>query len=1740
MNPAHVQRTDAAAGTAPLTPELIGRQAARTPDAVAVVAGHAQLTYRDLDRRSARLARHLRDLGAGPDVPVGVLHARSLDQVVGLLAIWRAGAAYLPLDASQPQARLTALVTGSGTGLVLCDGASTAAVTATGARPVVPADYAAGPEPAAELPDPAAVDPDQAAYVLHTSGSTGTPKGVLISHAGIANLIHWMGRHWHLAPGDRVLHRTPLIFDAHVWEVFAPLAHGAAVVLAEPGAERDPAALVRTAGEQGVTVLQVVPSVLRLMVEEDGWERCGALRLVASGGEQLHAELARRLRTLADVEVWNTYGPTECSVNATAHRFDPAQESGPVPIGRPVERLRVLVVDASGTPVGVGVPGELLIGGVGVARGYLGRPGQTADRFVPDPFAKDGSRLYRTGDRVRWRADGVLEYLGRADDQAKVNGVRIEPGEIEAELAAHPGVAAATVLPYTLPEGGQRLAAYVVPRGAEGQDVVAGLRAYLLERLPGTHVPAVFLELERLPLGPTGKVDRRALPDPVSGAAAGADGDAPATDAELLVAEAWRELLGREAVGADDDFFRLGGTSLQLTRLAARLRAQTGRDVTLRALLGAPTLRAQAALLGDVTVARETPPMPRVERQGGVPLSYGQRRLWFMDRLNPASPEWVAGLLLKVPAAATREQAAQALNTLVERHEALRTRFAEVDGEPRQFTDAPVTVAVAAGAPVSREELPDRLAALLGRGFPLDGGGPLLRAELLDVTGGPRILAVAMHHITTDGWSTTVLEREFTQVLDALLRGDTPVLPDLPVQYADYAAWQRAQLADDVVAEEVAHWRRVLDGHEPLSLPTDRPRPAVRDGHGAIVPLTVPAETVRALDAIGADAGATRFATVLTGFAAVLARHAGQWDFPVGAPVTGRGRPELDGVVGFFLNNVVLRCGLEPGLGFADAVARTAAAATDAFAHQDLPFDLLVDELVPDRDLSRTPLYQVAFDLHGEEFNSAVDDDFETVRRLWRVTHTDLTLLLRPEADGSLTGGLEYATSLFDEATAARLAAGLGRLLAAAAADPARPLGELPLLSAEDGDRLARWGTDTTPAPASTVPALVAEQAARTPDAVAVECDTATLTYRELTGRAARIAARLRALGVRRGTPVGVLLDRGPELHAALLGVWHAGGAYVPLDPAFPAERRAGMLADAGARVLLTQEAYADDTATAGDGFTGHVVRLDGVEGPDGATTADGADGAAAGAPHAAEPPVQADPDDLAYVIYTSGSTGRPKGVAVTHRGLANHLVWARDRLAAAGDGGGAVFSSVAFDLVVPNLWGPLTAGQRVVLLPQDLDLSELGERLVKAGPFSFLKLTPGHLDILSGQLTPTEAAELAGVVVVAGEELPGALAAHWTRLLGPGRLINEYGPTEASVGTSIHPVPADPGPGVVPIGAPLPGMTMRVLDERMRPVPVGAVGELYVGGTGVARGYLNRPGLTAERFLPDPDVPGARLYRTGDLARWNAEGAVEFLGRTDHQVKIRGYRVETGEIRAALLGHAGVADAVVVPHGSGAQVRLAAYWTAAPDAGDGTTGAALAEHCARTLPPYMVPGSFTLLDEIPLNRNGKVDRRALPEPVTATAGADETPLSPTAEVVREIWRDTCGIEAGPRDNFFHSGGNSILAIRLIAEIQNEFGVTLPVRAVFEGPTVVDLAETIENRVRAEIEQMSDADLLTDATTDATAVTDATPVTDATGPVAPGTSSTDSPQAWTQTQTRPQAQTQTQPQTQTQTKEQNA
>ncbi len=1017
-------------------PALFARAAALTPDAPAIIDSRGRpVSYAALGARSDRLARAFLDAGVAPESLVAVCLPKCPDLVAVLLAVWKCGAAYVPLDAAQPAERLRWLLSDTGPRLLVTDAAGAGKAAGSGVPVLFPSeidDQAAGAPDTVPSGGPA---PAMAAYAIYTSGSTGRPKGVVITHEAIANRVLWTVREQGLTSADRVIQRTALTFDAAGWEIFAPLVSGGAVVLPAAGAEHDPALLLDTVARFGVTVLQAVPSVLRLMTDEPGWSGCGALRLIASAGEPLDAGLCAQLRTRSPAQMWNTYGPTECAIDVTAHLVDAGQLSGRVPIGAPIANVRVLVLDERSRPTPFGTPGELCVGGLALARGYLGQPGLTAQRFVPDPYGPPGSRIYRTGDLVRWRHDDALDYLGRLDDQVKVNGVRIEPGEVETALLAHPALRGAVVMARARDDAPMSLVAYVLSQDSE--ITPDQLRRHLKTRLPDPFIPSAFVVLPEFPMLTSGKVDRAALPDPYSGERP--DRGAPQTPAERVVAGVWSQLLKVADVGAQDDFFQLGGSSLLLTRLASRLAAAAGHPVAMQDLFTETTVAAQARLIGrpgELLPQPEAVQLEAVPRNGPLPVSFQQNQMWFLDQMNPGNTEWVTPMGVRLPGHLSAETVQAALATLVARHEVLRTRYLAKGGEPWQVIDEPGPVSLrVADATLTSEQLDALIRAEFEQGFDL-ARGPVWRALLVPGLAAGHMLMLAVHHIASDGWSSAVFADDIRELCDAIADGREPDLRPVPVQYADYAVWQRASLTEQVIAPHLDFWERELRGMAPLELPADRPRPAVRDSRGATVTFAIPDDTANGIAKLSKEHGATTFMAYLTVFAALLADWSGQWDVAIGAPVAGRTRPEIGGLIGAFLNMLVLRCRLTPDARFDDLLDGVARTSRAAFAHQDLPFERLVDMMAPARDLSRTPLYQVIFNYLAEG-ETMGRDSLGPYQAIWRTARTDLTLYLYEAADGGMTGLFEYATSLFDELTIARLADRFIATLATVAADPA-------------------------------------------------------------------------------------------------------------------------------------------------------------------------------------------------------------------------------------------------------------------------------------------------------------------------------------------------------------------------------------------------------------------------------------------------------------------------------------------------------------------------------------------------------------------------------------------------------------------------------------------------------------------------------------------------------------------------------
>ncbi|MFD7716353.1 amino acid adenylation domain-containing protein [Streptomyces sp. NPDC059814] len=1629
---------------------LFEDRAAERPDSPAVTCGSDHLTYRELDERAEWIAARLRERGAGPGTLVAICLDRGTDMVSALLGILKSGAAYVPLDPTYPTERLAYMVEDSGAPLIVTRSSHTERLPA--ATPLLlledswPSDAPASPGGGSA----AEAGPDDLAYVIYTSGSTGRPKGVQITHGALRARMRETRRQLDLTCEDRVLQFASISFDSSVGQLFAPLVSGASLVLRDEA--WDPGMLGQALRTNEVTVAWLTPSAFgALAAQLDGPESLGPeLRLVRLGGEALPREQVRQWFRHTSVPLVNGYGPTEAAQEAATARI-----TGPgdhVPIGRPVANAKVFVVDRHGRPVPVGVPGEMWISCPGLARGYLGRPELTAEKFTVVTVDGTPRRVYRTGDLAKWHPDGHLEFTGRGDGQVKLRGYRIEPGEIEAALLTHPSVTLATVLLREDVPGDPRLVAYVV---ADPPVEAGTLRAHLQRDLPDYMIPAAFVPLDRIPLTPNGKTDRRALPAPASDRSElGAAYTAPRTETERTVAGVWAQVLGIDTVGVDDDFFALGGHSLLATQVVSRLRRRLGVDIPVRTLFSAPTpalLAAAVADLDDVGISR----IPAVPRDGNpLPLSFAQQRLWFLDQLEPGRAEYLLPFAFRVHGLIDVDALDTAFTALVSRHEILRTRFGTDDaGSPVQSISPEEPVAVLVRdlrAVADVQDRDDACAAVLAEDAlrPVDlTVGPVLRVVLVRLADEEAVLAVTVHHIAFDGWSVGVLVRELSALYaTALEKGPGPA--PLPVQYADYALWQRGWLTGEPLERQLDYWRTRLAGLEPLELSTDQARPAERTGKGEVVRFSVPADVAARAKAVAAEGGASLFMTLLSVFQLLLARHSGQRDVAVGTPIAGRNRAETEDLIGFFVNTLVLRTDLSGDPAFTELLARVKDAALGAYDHQDLPFERLVEELAPDRDLSRNPLFQTLFALQntpGADAWSLPGLTAEPIESPVRDAKFDLSMYLAEADDGTLDGAIVYAGDLFTEATARRLVDHFGNLLDAATARPGAALSELEMLGPDERHRIVtEWNATSAPVPAAaTLHQLFEERAALAPDAVAVVCGTDELTYRELDERANQLAHRLRAEpGIGPDVPVGVCLERSPALVWTLLGILKAGAAYVPLDPEHPAERLAYLVEDSGAPLVVTDTAHA--------GLLTEGLRLLAVD-----RAADLPDTLPVTAPE----PV-AGPGDLSYLIYTSGSTGRPKGVRIEHRGVVNYLAGMQHAFPIAPGEGFLQATPLSFDVSAYEIFWPLWQGAKVVLVPGSdrLDMAEVS-RLMRIHRVVGLHFVPSLLDLFVSEVRPEDCVGLR-YAFASGEPLQPALVARFLDRF-PGDLVNLYGATEVSVDTTYWRASRTDPHGPVLAGRPMANQTVYVLDPDRRPVPAGVLGEVYLGGDSVGRGYHERPELTAERFVPDP-FTGGRMYRTGDVGRFTPDGGLDLLGRIDRQVKLRGVRVELAEIEAVLLNHDAVGVcAVTVREDAPGDKRLVAYYVPGP--GSTADTGALRGWAAERLPRAMMPSAFMELPELPLNRNGKVDHAALPAPddVDITAGF-VAPRDDIEAEIAEIMAGVLGLEkVGIHDRFFDIGGHSLLAIQLVNRIEAATGVRIGLRRLFQAPTVTGVREQL-------------------------------------------------------------------------------
>ncbi|MGH7561802.1 MAG: amino acid adenylation domain-containing protein [Gemmatimonadales bacterium] len=1643
--------TSAQAAEPTLLHEGFERQADSRPDATALAADGGPLTYGELERRANRLAHRLTALGAGPGTGVGICARPSIDAITAILATLKTGAHYVPLDPDAPRDRLAFLVADSNVRVLLLEPGP--------AQPEpgpVTLELAGLEQPGPDHRPERRAAPEDLAYVIYTSGSTGLPKGVMVTHRAAANTIAAFRDDYGVTAADAVLQSHPLVFDPSVWTCFVPLHAGGRAVIPSPGAEQQPALLLLAVRHHNVTILPTVPSLLQLLLDGPGLGECVTLRRIICGGEVLAGELLRRTaEALPGAGVTNLYGPTESTIYVSQWSWDRRPFDGPAPIGRPIRNCRVYVLDPGGRPVPAGVPGEAYLAGAGVARGYLNRPELDREKFLPDPF-HSGHRMYRSGDLVRWRSDGLLEFLGRLDDQVKLRGYRIELGEIEAVLAALPGVQGAVAMVREDEPGDRRLVAYVAGLGV----TPSSLREQARSRLPEYMVPSHVVVLASLPLTPNGKVDRKALSAPVARETEAAASAPPRTPLEREIAATMESVLRRSPIGREDDFFRLGGHSLLAMRLLGRLRAAVAPELGLQAIFEHPTVAGLAAVIGaNGTSPHQNDEIPRRTDRTRAPLSFGQEMLWVQAVMEPGLPSYNVPLILRLRGRLDPDALESAVGALVARHEPLRTAFALEGGEPVQRIREPGRVILErsdlAGTGNPGADALARAREIAARPFDL-GGGMLLRAVLFRLGPDDHQLLLVTHHIATDGWSMSVLVDDLAALYEAEQSGRPASLPEPGVQFGDLAAWERDRLQGERMTRLLEFWAEYLAGApSALELPTDRTATGTGAGPGARSSLTLPRALLERLRAVGDESGATLYMTLLAAWATLLHRYSAQDDILIGTPVAGRERPETERLVGFLVNTLMLRVRPDPDASFRRLLEEVRRTAVGAFAHGEMPLGFLANALRARG--SAAPWFQVTFTLQpsAEPAPSFAGLAVEPAGVHLGSANFVLGLIAQESAAG-LTLALEYRSDLFDRATVERMHGHLATLLESVVADPDQSLSLLPILTGgEQRLLLEEWvPVGRAPSDARILVERFEERAAASPDRIAVEYEGSRLTYAELNAAANRVAHRLRDAGVTKDTLVALCADRSLELVIGLLGILKAGGAYLPIDLAVPADRVEFILGDSGAPVVLAQR-HLLDRLPAGARTTFAIEDL----------MAEG---------DTRNPPPVATPDSLAYVIYTSGSTGKPKGVLVTHANVAR-LFTATDHWFGFGeDDVWTLFHSYAFDFSVWELWGALLYGGRVVVVPY----------LTSRSPESFLELLATRGVTVLNQ-TPSafhqlmRADESAGTpplalrwVIFGGEALEPASLAPWFARRGDRspRLVNMYGITETTVHVTYRPLSThDLTRGSV-IGVPIPDLEVCVLDPHGRLVPVGVPGELYVGGAGVARGYLNRPELTRERFVPHPFRPGERLYRTGDRARWLPDRDLEYLGRLDFQVKIRGFRIELGEIEAALASHPDVAAAaVLLREDAPGDRRLVAYVVRA--VGSTASAAALRDHAARTLPDYMVPSAFVDLAAFPLTANGKLDRRALPAPDASHAPADEglAPRTPLETQIATVWAEVLGRDrVGVEDDFFALGGHSLLAIRVAARLADILPVKLTIGALFEARTVAALAGLVLQQLAAQ------------------------------------------------------------------------
>ncbi|RCJ21836.1 non-ribosomal peptide synthetase [Nostoc minutum NIES-26] len=1620
--------------------QLFEAQVEKTPDAIALIFQDQQLSYRQLNQRANQLAHYLQKLGVKPEIRVGICLERSWELVVGLLAILKAGGAYIPLDPKYPQERLAFMLQDAQAPVLLSQNQLRDQLTQQTAQTVcLDTDWETISQENTENLH-VRVLPENNAYVLYTSGSTGQPKAVVIEHRSAVTFLDWSTKVFTAEDFAGVLAATSVCFDLSVFELFAPLSCGGKVILVE-----NALALPSLTASHGVTLINTVPSAIAELLRVNGIP--ASIRTINLAGEPLPQKLVKQLYQQTNVQqVFNLYGPSEDTTYSTFTLVKPEDR---VTIGRPITNTQVYVLDPSLQPVPVGVAGELYIGGCGLARGYLNRPELTAQKFIHNPFSNQPSRLYKTGDLVRYLPDSNLEYLGRLDHQVKIRGFRIELGEIEALLRQYPGVRDVVVVAREDRPSEKRLVAYL----AAEEIPVKTLRSFLGEKLPEFMIPAAFVILDTLPLTPNGKVDRRSLPVPeVTIWDSESEYIAPRTVVEEVLAAIWSEILGLEKVGIKDNFFTLGGHSLLATQVISRVREAFQVELPLRSLFAAPTVAELAEEIAKIhreaTDVKALPILP-VSRERNLPLSFAQGRLWFLNQLDTFTTAYNITEAVQMTGSLNVMALHQSLNEVVQRHESLRTTFTIIEGQPSQVICPNLTLSL----PIvdlrrlanQQQEIQQLVKQEIEEPFDLLQG-PLLRVKLLQLGETEHLLLLSMHHIISDGWSMGVMIREIAALYEAYSTGKTSPLPELSVQYADFAVWQRQWLQGEVLDRQLTYWKEQLTGSSLLDLPTDRPRPAVQTFVGNKQAIELPKALLDELKVLSGREGVTLFMTLLAAFKVLLYRYSQQDDIIVGSPIANRNRKETEPLIGMFINTLVLRTDLGGNPSFSELLQRVREVTLGAYAHQDLPFEKLVEVVQSERDTSRNPLFQVMFVLQNVSI-PALELKGLTLQSMPIDRETsmfDLTLSLEETPNG-IAGFWEYNTDLFDATTIDRLAGHFQTLLESIVANSNQQIINLPLLRVSERQQLLLDGNNskTSVGEDRCIHQLFEQQVEVSPDAIAVCLENESLSYQELNRRANQLAHYLLAWGVQPETRVGICLERSLDLLVGMLGILKAGGAYVPLDPTYPSDRMALMLEDAQVPVLLTQERL----LTSLPECQTKVVCLD-------------ADWQAIAEYKEENPHSKVTADNLAYIIYTSGSTGRPKGVAIQHRSLVSYTNTASQAYKIEANDRILQFASISFDTSAEEIYPCLTRGATLVLRT-DRMLASVSSFLetCQNWQINILNLPTSYWHELAANLETSTASFPSSVrlVIIGGERAIPERLAKWHKSVGQVvSLINTYGPTESTIVATMGELKET---SEVTLGRAIANVQTYILDESLQPVPIGVRGELYIGGAGVARGYLNRPDLTAEKFIPNPfsTEPGARLYKTGDLVRYRANKTIEFLGRIDDQVKIRGFRIELSEIELALLQHPSVKEVVLqaredVP----GDRRLVAY--VVPQPGQKPSVSDLRGFLQERLPNFMLPSAFVLLEALPVLPNGKLNRRSLPVPEHQQMELATSYVAPRTELERtiaNIWQEVLQVEkVGLHDNFFDLGGHSLLMIQVHDRLRKTLNQDVSIIEMFKYSTV--------------------------------------------------------------------------------------